>query len=158
MGVFLYVILGFGTHLIASAPHSIVTVFDFTNCYAAPPVALPCERVAYRAGALNAALNAWCGLLLIAVAASLVWDLWSAAAPKPITDDFLKLLEDSFARDWRKPRTWPWTRVGWAYGFALVGVTSGVALSLLISALSASAPVRAPSVLVETSQQFRVIE
>jgi hypothetical protein len=48
--------------------------------------------------------------------------------------------------------------VGWAYGFALVGVTSGVALSLLISALSASAPVRAPSVLVETSQQFRVIE
>jgi hypothetical protein len=94
----------------------------------------------------------------MAVAASLVWDLWSAAAPKPITDDFLKLLEDSFARDWRKPRTWPWTRVGWAYGFALVGVTSGVALSLLISALSASAPVRAPSVLVETSQQFRVIE
>ena len=61
--------------------------------------------------------NVWCGLLLIAVAAWLVWELWSAAAPKPITDDFLKLLEDSFARDWRKPRTWPWARVGWAYGF-----------------------------------------
>ena len=65
MGVLFYLIFGFGTQLIASAPHSIVTVFDFTNCYAAPPVALPCERVAYRAGALIAALNAWCGLLLM---------------------------------------------------------------------------------------------
>ncbi len=81
MGVFLYVVIAFGTQLIASAPHSIITVFDFTNCYATPPVALPCERVAYRAGGLNAALNAWCGLLVMAVAAWLVWDLWSAAAP-----------------------------------------------------------------------------
>ena len=158
MGVLLYVAFGFGTQLIASAPHSLVTVFDFTNCYAAPPVALPCERIAYRAGTLNAALNVWCGLLLMAVAAWLVSDLWSAAAPKPITDDFLKLLEDSFARDWRRPRTWPWTRVAWAYGFALVGVTAGVALSLLISALSAAAPAKAPAVLVETSQHFRVIQ
>ena len=157
MGVLLYVIVDFGTQLIASAPHSIVTVFDFTNCYAAPPVALPCERVAYRAGALNAALNAWCGLLLMAVAAWLVWDLWSAAAPRPITDDFVKLLEDSFARDWRKPRTWPWRRVAWAYGFALAGVASGVGMSLLISALSGSAPARAPTAVVETSQQFRVL-
>ena len=47
MGVIVYVIFGFGSRLIASAPHSIVTVFDFTHCYAAPPVALPCERVAY---------------------------------------------------------------------------------------------------------------
>ena len=158
MGVLLYVAFGFGTQLIASAPQSLVTVFDFTNCYAAPPVALPCERIAYRAGTLNAALNVWCGLLLMAVAAWLVSDLWSAAAPKPITDDFLKLLEDSFARDWRRPRTWPWTRVAWAYGFALVGVTVGVALSLLISALSAGAPAKAPTVLVETSQHFRVIQ
>ena len=150
-------VFGFGTQLIASAPHSVVTVFDLTNCYAAPPVALPCERVAYRAGVLNAALNAWCGVRLMAVAAWLVGDLGSAAAPKPVTDDFLKLLEDSFARDWRKPRTWPWTRVAWAYGFALAGVTSGVGLSLLTSALSASSPPRAPAVLVETSQQFRVI-
>ena len=81
MGVLLYVVFGFGTQLIASAPHSIVTVFDFTNCYAAPPVALPCERVAYRAGILNAGLNGWCGLLLIAVAAWLVWDLWSGQRP-----------------------------------------------------------------------------
>ena len=156
MGLFLYVVAGFGTQLIATAPHGIVTVFDFTNCYA-DPVVLPCERVAYRAGALNAALNVWCGLLLIAVAAWLVWELWSAAAPKPITDDFLKLLEDSFARDWRKPRTWPWARVGWAYGFTIVGVTSAVGMSLLISAaLTASTPARTPRVNVETSQQFRV--
>jgi hypothetical protein len=158
MGVLLYVVFNFGTQLIASAPHSIVTVFDLTNCYAAPPVALPCERVAYRVGALNAALNAWCGLLLMVVAAWLVWDLWSAAAAKPITDDFLKLLEDSFARDWRKPRTWPWRRVAWAYGFALAGVISGVGVSLLISTLFASPSAGAPTGLVETSEQFRVIQ
>ena len=158
MGVLFYLIFGFGTQLIASAPHSIVTVFDFTNCYAAPPVTLPCERIAYRAGGLNAALNAWCGLLLILVAAWLVYDLWSATAPKPITDDFLKLLEASFARDWRRPRTWPWTRVAWAYGFALVGVISGAGLSLLISALLASPPTKAPTGLVETSEQFTVIQ
>jgi hypothetical protein len=156
MGVLAYVVFGFGTQLIGSAPHSIVTVFDLTNCYAAPPVALPCERVAYRAGVLNAAVNAWCGLLLMAVAGWLVWDLWSAAAPRPITDDFLKLLDDSFARDWRKPRSWPWTRVAWAYGFALIGVTAGAGMSRAISAFSASTPVRAPTVLVETSEQFRV--
>jgi hypothetical protein len=156
IGVLLYVIFSFGTHLVASAPQNIVTVFDFTNCYGAPPVTLPCERVAYRAGVLNAALNMWCGLLLVGVAAWLVWDLWSAAAPKPITDDFLRLLESSFARDWRKPRTWPWTRVAWAYGFALAGVVSSVGLSVLISALSASPPARTPT--VETSQQFRVIQ
>jgi len=158
MGVVVYVVFAFGSKLIASAPHSIVTVYDFTNCYGAPPVALPCERVAYRTGALNAALNMWCGLLLMAVAAWLVWDLWSAAAPRPITDDFLKLLEDSFARDWRKPRTWPWRRVAWAYGFALAGVTSAMGLSLLISMLSGSPQAQAPTVHIETSEQFRVVQ
>ena len=156
MGVMLYVILGFGTQLIASAPHGVVTVFDFTNCYAAPPVPQPCERVAYRTGTLNAALNAWCGFLLLAVAAWLVWDLWSATAPRPITDDFLKLLEDSFARDWRKPRTWPWNRIAWAYGFPVLGVTSAVVMSLLISALSASPPGAVPAARIETSEQFRI--
>lgn len=109
MGVLWYVVFSFGTHLIASAPRSIVT--------------------------LNAALDTWCGLLLIAVAGWLAWDLWSAAAPRRITDDFLKLLEDSFARDWRRPRTWPWTRVALAYGFALVGVASAAGVSLLLSGL-----------------------
>ena len=153
MGVLVFVVLGFGTHLIASAPHSIVTVYDFTNCYAAPPVPQPCERVVYRTGVSTAALYTWCGFLLLGVAAWLVWDLWSAAAPRPITDDFLKLLDDSFARDWRKPRTWPWARIAWAYGFALVGVTAAVALSLLMSALAP--PARPPTIRVETSQQFR---
>jgi len=157
IGALLQVIFSFGAQLITSAPHGIVTVFDRTNCYA-NPVVLPCERVLYRVGGLDAALNVWCGLLLIAVAAWLVWDLWSAAAPKPMTDDFLKLLEDSFARDWRKPRTWPWARMVWAYGFTAVGVTSAVGVGLLISAtLSASRPVKEPTAHVETSQQFRVI-
>jgi hypothetical protein len=156
MGALVYVVLGLGTQLIASAPQSIVTVFDLSNCYAAPPVALPCEHVAYRTGGSIAAFSIWCGLLLLAVAAWLVWDLWSAAAPKPITDDFLKLLEDSFARDWRRPRTWPWTRVAWAYGFALIGVAAGAGMSRVISAHSASAAVRAPIVRVETTEQFTV--
>ncbi len=155
MGGLLCVAFGFGMQLIASAPHSIVTVFDFSNCYAAPPVALPCERVAYRAGALSAMLNGWCGVLLIGVACWLLWDLWNATTPKPITDDFLKLLDESFGRDWRKPRTWPWARLGWAYGFTLVGLTSALGLALLLSAaISSSTAPKAPT--VETSQSFRL--
>ena len=133
MGMLVYGALRVGTQLFVSAPDGIVTLFDFTNCYAAP-VVQPCERVAYRAGALNVVLNAWCGLLLIAIAAWLLWVLWSAVAPKPITDDFLKLLDDSFGRDWRNPRTWPWARIVWAYGFSLVGATTAVGIGLLLSA------------------------
>jgi hypothetical protein len=48
--------------------------------------------------------------------------------------------------------------VAWAYGFAFAGVTSAVGISLLISALSASPPRRAPIGVVETSEQFRVID
>ncbi len=147
--------LAFGTRLIATAPDHIVTVFDFTNCYAAP-IVQPCERVAYKAGMLNVVFNAWCGLLLIALAAWLLWELWSAVAPKPITDDFLKLLDDSFGRDWRSPRTWPWARLGWAYGFTLLGAASAVCMALLVSALIASSiPAKAPAVRVDTSQRFR---
>jgi hypothetical protein len=157
MGALLYGALRYGTTLIVTAPAHIITVFDFTNCYAGPPVVQPCERVAYQTGALNVAMNIWCGVLLIVVALWLVWELWGAVAPKPITDDFLKLLDDSFARDWRKPRTWPWARMAWAYGFTFVGVTSAVGVGLLVSALLAS-PTRgkAPTVHVETSQHFRI--
>ena len=159
MGMLVYGTLSFGTQLIATAPDSIVTVFDFTNCYAVPPVAQPCERVAYRAGVLNVALNFWFGLLLVAVAAWLLWELWSAVAPKPITDDFLKLLDDSFGRDWRRPRTWPLARIVWAYGFTLVGATSAVCIALLISAaISSSRPGKASTVHVETSEHFRQIQ
>jgi hypothetical protein len=115
-----------------------------------------CERVAYKAGMLNVVFNAWCGLLLVGIAAWLLWELWSAVAPKPITDDFLKLLDDSFGRDWRSPRTWPWARVGWAYGFTLLGAASAVCMALLVSALIASSiPAKAPAVRVDTSQRFR---
>ena len=158
MGVVVCAALGFGTQLIVTAPDSIVTVFDLTNCYAAPPIAQPCERVAFKAGALSVAFNVWCGLLLIAVAAWLVWELWSAVAPKPISDDFLKLLDDSFGRNWRDPRTWPWTRLGWAYGFTAVGAAVTLCVALLLSSIvSSSRLARAPTPKVETSQHFRLI-
>jgi hypothetical protein len=94
--------------------------------------------------------------LLITVAAWLFWELWNAVAPKPITDDFLKLLDDSFGRDWRRPRTWPWARLVWAYGFTLTGAMSAVVIGLLISSvLSSAIPVKAPTARVETSQRVR---
>jgi hypothetical protein len=154
MGMLVCAALGFGTRLIATAPDNFVTVFDFTGCYAAPPIAQPCERVAFRAGTLNVVLNAWCGLLLVVVAAWLLWELWGAVAPTPITDEFLKLLDDSFARDWRRPRTWPWERIGWAYGFALVGAVSAFGIGVLAPTVIMS-PSRAPIGHVETSQYFR---
>jgi hypothetical protein len=155
MGILVYGALSIGTQLIVTAPDGIVTAFDFTACYAAP-VVQPCERVAYRVGALSVAFNVWCGLLLIGVVAWLLWELWSAVAPKPITDDFLKLLDDSFGRNWRRPRTWPWARMVWAYGFTLVGATSALCIGLLISALiSSSRLAKAPTGHVETSQRFR---
>jgi hypothetical protein len=157
MGVLVCAALGFGTQLIVTAPDSIVTVFDLSGCYAAPPVAQPCERVAFKAGALSVAFNVWCGVLLIFVAAWLLWELWSAVTPKPITDDFLKLLDDSFGRRWRDPRTWPWTRLGWAYGFAAVGVTVALCVVLLFSSVvSSSRLAAAPAPHVETSQHFRL--
>ena len=156
MGALLYGAVRYGTTLMVTAQDHLITVFDFTNCYAAA-VVQPCERVAYRAGALNVAMNIWCGVLLIAVALWLVWELWGAVAPKPITDDFLKLLDASFARDWRKPRTWPWARIGWAYGFTFVGATSALGIGLLASTLLASSiPGRTPTVHIDTSQHFRV--
>jgi hypothetical protein len=158
MGMLVYGAFRVAAHLIVTAPDSIITVFDLKNCYAAA-VVLPCERVTYQAGALNMAFNLWCAALLIAVAAWLLWELWNAVAPKPITDDFLKLLDDSFGRDWRNPRTWPWARLVWAYGFTVVGVTSALGIGLLMSsAISSSKLAKAPTVHVETSQSFRVIQ
>jgi hypothetical protein len=156
MGMLVYGALRFGTALIAAVPHSVVTVYDYTNCYATPPIAQPCERIAYRAGGLNAVLNAWCGLLLLVVALWLMWELWSAAAPKPITDDFLKLLDESFGRDWRRPRTWPWARLVWAYGFTLVGIAVALGAGTIVSSVAASAAsAKAPMPHVETTQRFR---
>jgi hypothetical protein len=158
MGILLAAALIFGIELFVSAPRGIVTVFDFTNCYAAPPIVQPCERVAYRAGAMNAAFNVWCGLLMIVVAAWLLWELWTAVAPKPITDDFLKLLDDSFGKNWRRLRTWPWMRIGWAYGFTFVGAATALGIALFLStATSSSAFAKEPVPHVETSQRFRQV-
>ena len=153
-GVLVCSALMFGTRLIVRAPDNLVTVFDLRNCYAAPPVAQPCERVAYRAGVLNVVLNAWCGLLLVAAAAWLLWVLWEAVAPKPITDEFLKLLDDSFGRNWRRPSTWPWVRMRWAYGFTFVGALVALFLGTIVST-AVSSHTHAPTVHVETFAQFR---
>jgi hypothetical protein len=156
MGALVCSAVVFGTRLIVRAPDNIVTVFDLRNCYAAPPVAQPCERVAFRAGTLNVVLNAWCGLLLVAVAAWLLWVLWEAAASKPITDEFLKLLDDSFGRNWRRPSTWPWARMGWAYGFTFAGALLAFSLGTIVSTVvSSHRPAHAPTVRVETSERFR---
>jgi len=156
MGALVCSALVFGTRLIMSAPDNIVTVFDLRNCYAAPPVAQPCEQVAYRVGMLNVVMNAWCGLLLVTVAACLLWALWDAVAPKPITDDFLKLLDDSFGRNWRRPSTWPWARMRWAYGFTFVGALLAFCLGTIVwTAISSHRLAHTPTVRVETSEHFR---
>ena len=110
MGMLVCVVLGLGV-----APHRHVSRLASSPCRISrtatpPPVALPCERIVYQGGMLNAAFTALCGLMLIGVAAWLLWELWSAVEPKPITDDFLRLLNDSFGRDWRNPLKWPWAR------------------------------------------------
>src|SRR5438876_11873143 len=115
MGTLLYGALSFGTRLIVTAPDNVVTVFDFTNCYAIPHVVEPWERVAYRTGALNAALNLWRGVLLIAVAVCLLGELWNTVAPQPITHDFLELLDRSFGGGCGSPRSWPLARIRYAY-------------------------------------------
>ena len=159
MGMLVYGALSFATQLIVTAPDSIVTVFDFTNCYAAPPIVLPCERVAYQRRRAERRVQPVVRLLLIAVAAWLLWELWNAVAPKPITDDFLKLLDDSFGRDWRSPRTWPWARVVWAYGFTLAGVASAplhrCCWSPRCCRRRCHDAAKPPSVHVETSQRLR---
>jgi hypothetical protein len=154
LGVLVSAALGFGIGLIVTAPANVVTVMDFAGCYAAPPIPQPCERVAYRAGMLNVAFNAWVGILLLVVAVWLLWELWTAVAPKPITDEFLKLLDDSFGSDWRHLRTWPWARLGWAYGFTLAGAGTALVIALVASDLAASRA-KAPVPRVETSQRFR---
>ena len=156
MGMLLFGFVAFGIALIATSPDRIVTLEDLSRCYAPPPVTLPCERI-LRVGGLNAAFSALGGMMSLVAASWLIWELWSAVAPKSITDDFLKLLNDSFARNWRDPRTWPWSRVLWAYGFTFVGVSLAAGMALLIwTATSFRRPIGVPAIKVETSQEFRV--
>ena len=147
--------LGLGGLLILTSSSHIVAVTDLTNCYGPPPVVLPCERIVYRGGALNALFSALCGVMLLGVAAWLLWELWNAVESKPVTDDFLRLLHDSFGRDWRNPFKWPWARVLWAYGFTVLGAALTAALGVIIwtTVAPTSSP---PTVRIETSQSFRL--
>jgi hypothetical protein len=157
MGMLLCGLLGFGALLIVTARDRIVTAEDLSGCYASPPVVRPCERIVYRTGLLNAAFSVLAGVMSIVAAAWFLWELWNAVAPRPITDDFLKLLNDSFGRSWRDPRTWPWSRLLWAYGFTAVGatMTAGIGLTLWMVVVSSHAAT-APAAKVETSQIFRL--
>jgi hypothetical protein len=158
MGMLLSIVVGLGIRLIVTSPNRIMTVTDLGGCYAAQ-VVLPCERTLYRGGALDAAFTALCGVMLIGVAVWLLWELWSAVEPRPITDDFLKLLNESFGRDWRNPLKWPWARVLWAYGFTVVGVTlTAVVASAIWTMVTSSDRARVPTIKIETSQSFRVVE
>lgn len=157
MGMLVCIVAGLGIGLIVTSPDRILRVTDLGGCYAPPPVALPCERIFYRGGALDAAFTALCGVMLIGVAIWLLWELWNAAEPRPITDDFLKLLNESFGRDWRNPLKWPWGRILWAYGFTIVGVTmTAVVATGVWTIVTSSRQARAPTIKIETSQSFRI--
>jgi hypothetical protein len=157
MGMLQCLLVALGVTLIVTASDRIVTFSDLSHCYAPPPVAVPCERIVYRGGVLNAAFSALFGVMLIGQAAWFAWELWNAVAPKPITDDFLGLLDRSFGHTWRNPFRWPWKRLCWAYGFTLVGAVATAALGMSIWTLAAAPnPAKAPKVRVETSQIFTV--
>jgi len=157
MGGLVSALLWAGGAMIATSPNRIITAEDVSGCYASPPVVRPCERIVYRTGAMNAAFSVLTGMVMIIAAVWLLWELWDAVAPKPITDDFLRLLNDSFARNLRDPRTWPWARLLWAYGFAAIGAAVSVSLALAFwAALASSTPATAPVFKVNTSQDFRL--
>jgi hypothetical protein len=157
MGGLVAITAGFGILFITVSPRRIVTTADLTACYGPPPVPVPCDRVVYLGGVLDSAFTALCGVMLIGVAVWFLWELWLAVEPKPITDDFLRLLNDSFGRDWRNPVKWPWARLLYAYGFAAIGtvVTLVVAISLWAAAASSAAP-RGNSIHISTSEGFRL--
>ena len=153
MGGMLLVLLYFGMYMIATSPDRVITVTDLSRCYGAPPIPIPCDRV-YHGGILNVAFSAFSGFIMITVAAWFLWELWSVAEPRPIADDFLRMLNESFGRDWRNPLTWPWKRVLWAYGFTAVGaaLTTVVVVTLWSLIVQDRKPLT-PS--VGTSQSFR---
>lgn len=153
MGGMLLILLYFGSQMIATSPDRVITVTDLSRCYGAPPIPIPCDRV-YHGGILNVAFSAFSGFIMIAVAAWFLWQLWSVAEPKPITDDFLRLLNDSFGRDWRNPLTWAWARVLWAYGFTALGaaLTAAVAIGMWSLIVPDAKP---PVMRIDTSQSFR---
>ncbi|HVG54346.1 MAG TPA: hypothetical protein VM846_07965 [Vicinamibacterales bacterium] len=148
---------GFGALFIVQSPTRIMTMPDLTACYGPPPVPVPCDRIVYVGGALDAAFTALCGLMLIGVALWFVWELWLAVEPKPITDDFLRLLNESFGRSWRNPLKWPWTRVLYAYGFAAIGALATIVVATSIwTAVATSVTPPTRLIHVSTSEGFRI--
>ena len=156
MGMLICGFIAVGASMIVTAPDRIITAEDLSGCYANPPLQRPCERIIYRTGAMNAAFSGLFGMMSMVIGAWLLWELWSATAPKPITDDFLKLLNDSFARNWRDPRTWPWKRVFYSYTFAAIGIALTVAAGLGVSKVMGELrPIKPAVVKIDTSQDFR---
>jgi len=156
MGGLVAMTAGFGSLFLWRSPAHIMTALDLSACYR-PPVLLPCDRIVYVGGALDAAFTGLCGLMLIGAACWFVVELWFAVEPKPITDDFLRLLNDSFGRSWRNPLKWPWARVFYAYGFAAVGVALTITLALSISNTAAASVQVKPHIFnVSTSEGFRL--
>ena len=157
MGGIVALTSGFGAFFIRMSSRRIVTRVDLDACYGPPPVPSPCDHVVYVGGALDAAFTALIGLTLIGFAVWLLWELWIAVEPKPLTDDFLRLLNDSFGRDWRNPLKWPWARLSYAYGFAIAGaaVTVTLAVTLLMAWASSVSP-SSHSIRVTTSEGFRL--
>jgi hypothetical protein len=154
MGIVLVALIGLGSRLIITAPDRIIAVLDLSLCYGAPPVPIPCDRMLYRGGALNVAFSGLTGFIMIAVALWLLWQLWNMTEPRPIADDFLRLLHDSFGRRWRNPLTWAWRRVMWAYGFTAVGAVVAAAVALTVASLLTPPP-RPLAPKIDTSQSFR---
>lgn len=154
LGMVLVILIGIGTRLIVTAPDRIIAVLDLSQCYGPAPVPVPCDRMVYRGGALNVAFSALSGFMMIAVAAWVAWALWNLAEPRPIADDFLRLLNDSFGRNWRNPLTWPWARVFWAYGFTAVGAALTAGIAMVVWSL-VTPPPKAVAPRIDTSESFR---
>lgn len=124
MGMVIGGAVTFGVQQIATSPDRIVTVEG------------------HQIGGLNALFSVMIGVLLLTVAVWLLWELWMAVKPRPIADDFLKLLHDSFARDWRNPLTWPWTRLAWAYGFSSLGAALVATAAFVLWSVAFASPTR----------------
>jgi hypothetical protein len=156
MGALICGFIVVGAIMIMTAPDRIITAEDLSGCYASPPLQRPCERILYRTGAMNAAFSGLFGVMSLVIGVWLLWELWSATAPRPITDDFLKLLNDSFARNWRDPRTWPWSRIFYAYTFAAIGFALTAIFGLGVQSVLQDIRPHKPAVLkIDTSQEFR---
>ena len=128
MGILICCFLSLGAALVTSAPDRVIT-----------------------RGYLNATFSALLGTLALIASAWLARELWTATAPEPIRDDFLRMLNDSFARNLRDPRTWPWKRLFYSYAFALLGIA--ISVGAVVGASTALAQITPLNVI--RSQELR---